>query len=188
MKLLFSLFFAAIAVTAARAEDGFHAYASSTNLIEGGRVDLLVIVTSNQQAYLRSPKGWYHQVDESREKITFQTTSGKSALTVQFTTNSPGALPPEKILKARVLAEHPGSGILQYSICPTSSGPGVFFDLISIPAPRVILKMRHAYVALPGGEAEFVLSANEDEFDKGRIVLMGMLNSFRAAPAKLKER
>ena len=187
MKLLIFLFLAMMALSRARADDSFHAYASSTNLIEGGRVDLLVIVTSNQQATFRTPKGWYHQIDESRQKITFQSASGKSALTVQFTTNSPGALPPENLLRARVLAEHPGAGILQYSICPTSSGPGVFFDLVSLPAPRVILKMRHAFVALPGGQAEFILSANDDEFNKGRAVFMSMLNSFHVRPVKLKQ-
>jgi hypothetical protein len=185
MKLLFSLCVATAGMlTTTMDAAGFHAYAGSTNLIEGGKVETLVLIKGKEQFTLRPPKGWYRQVMESQQRITFQDKSGKSALIVQFTTNSPGTLPDKQVLQSRVLAEHPHSGILQYNFCPTSSGPGVFFDLVCMPVPESVLKIRHAFVALPEGEAEFTLSASDDEFEKGRIVVMGMLSTFRTSQFK----
>jgi len=184
MKLLLLIFLTG--VTAAQASDSFHAYVSSTNLIEGGQVETMILVTPRLQTTLRPPRNWSHQVDELQQRVTFENRSGQSALIVQFTTNSPGALPDKELLKERVLGEHPGSGILQYSVCATSSGPGVFFDLVRMPAPHVMLLMRQAFIALPSGQAEVTLSASDDEFATGRTVMMGLLNSFRDVAVKPK--
>jgi hypothetical protein len=182
MKLLILLVFSLAA--AARAQSDFHAYPGSENLIEGGRLDKLTVVSSNLQFNVRPPRGWTRVVDEPGRKILFTSPSGKSAVTVQFTTNSPGKLPDEESLRARVGQEHPGTGILQYSVCPTSYGPGVFFDLVSAPRPHIVQKIRHAFVAEPAGEVEFILSASDDEFEKGTLIFMEILRSFRVAPLK----
>jgi hypothetical protein len=63
----------------------------------------------------------------------------------------------------------------------------VFFDLVMQPAPGASMKARHAFVAEPAGLAEFVLSANSDEFDKSLIVFMATARSFRLEPIKPKE-
>jgi hypothetical protein len=182
MKWLLFLFL--VTATGAHAAGGFHVYSGSTNLIEGGTVETLILINGEEESTLRPPKGWFHEIDDSQRKIIFKNQTGKSALTLQLTTNSPGRLPGRDVLQARVLAEHPGAGILQYNVCTTSSGPGVFFDLVSMPAPQVILKIRHAFVKLPQGQAEFILSSSDDEFEKGRTVFMLMLNSFRTSQVK----
>jgi hypothetical protein len=82
-------------------------------------------------------------------------------------------------LREQALAEHPGAGILQSAVCPTSIQPGVLFDLVLVPGPGVELKTRHVFVATPAGETEFVLSASADEFETNKIVFMGTVRSFR---------
>src|ERR1700733_8228074 len=98
MKLLILLFLS-LAVTA-RAESDFHAYPGTEDLIEGGRFDKLTVVSSNLQFNVRPPRDWTRVVDEPSRKILFTSPSGKSAVTVQFTTNSPGKLPDEDLLRA----------------------------------------------------------------------------------------
>ena len=185
MKLLPLLFLSLAA--AARAQSDFHVYSGTEDLIEGGRVDKLTVVYSNLQFNVRPPMGWYRQVDEASRKIIFTAQSGRSAVTVQFTSGSPGTLPAEDILRAQALQAHPGAGILQHSVCPTSYRPGVFFDLVRMPAPQVVQKIRHAFVAQPAGGVEFVLTASDDEFRQNSSVLMAMLGAFRAQPLKPKQ-
>jgi hypothetical protein len=185
MKLLFLLFLTLAA--SARAQSDFHAYSGTEDLIEGGRVDKLTVVSSGLQFNIRPPRGWYRQVDEASQKIIFTSQSGKSAVTIQFTTNSPGALPEEDVLKAQALQAHPGAGLVQSAVCPTSSRPGRYFDLVRVPMPQVVQKIRHAFVSQPYGEVEFVLAASDDEFDKDRQVFMGMLRAFRVEPLKPKQ-
>ena len=182
MKLLL-LFFLSLAA-AARAQSDFHAYPATEDLIEGGRVEKLTVVSSNLQFNVRPPRGWYRQVDEASRKIIFTAQSGKSAVTVQFTTNSPGTLPAEDILRAQVRQAHPGAGIVQSSVCPTGYRPGVFFDLVRVPAPQVVQRMRHAFVAQPAGQVEFVLTASDDEFEKDRLIFMAALRDFRVEPLR----
>jgi hypothetical protein len=184
MKLLLFLFLSLAA--AAQAQSGFHAYPGAEDLIEGGRVDKLTVVYSNLQFNVRPPKGWYRQVDEASRKIVFTAQSGRSAVTVQFTANSPGALPAKDVLRAQALQAHPGAAILQCSVCPTGCRPGVFFDLVRVPAPQVVQKIRHAFVAQPVGGVEFVLSASDDEFKRNSSVFMAMLGAFRVEPLKPK--
>jgi hypothetical protein len=185
MKLLLLLFLSLAAT--ARAQSDFHAYPGTEDMMEGGRVEKLTVVTGNLQFSVRSPKGWYRQVDEASRKIIFTSPSGRSAVTVQFTTNSPGTLPEQDILRAKALQAHPGATILQSSVCPTSYRPGVLFDLVLTPAPQVVQKIRHAFVAHPAGQAEFVLSASDDEFAKNRLVFMALLRAFRVEPLKARQ-
>jgi hypothetical protein len=156
-------------------------------MLEGGRVEKMTVVSGNLQFNIRPPRGWSRQVNEPGQKIIFTSPSGRSAVTVRFTASSPGALPDEDTLRASVLQAHPGASILQSSVCPTSSQPGLFFDLVSMPAPRVVQKIRHAFVAQPAGQVEFVLSSSDDEFAKNKLIFMGMLRAFRVDPLKLKQ-
>jgi hypothetical protein len=186
MRLLLLLFLS-LAVDA-RAQSDFHAYLGTENLIEGSQVEKLTVVSGNLQFNILPPgRSWSRQVDEAGRKIIFTSQSGRSAVTVQFTTNSPGTLPEEDILRAQVLRSHPGAGILQRSVCPTSRQPGVFYDLVRVPAPQVMQKIRHAFVSQPAGEVEFVLAASDDEFDKNKLAIMAMLRAFRADPLKPKQ-
>jgi hypothetical protein len=184
MKLLLTIFLSLAA--AAQAQVDFHAYPGTEDLIEGGRIEKLTVVSSNLQFNVRPPAGWSRQVDEASRKIIFTSQSGKSAVIVQFTTNSPGTLPERDILKAQAQQAHPGSGVVQCAVAPTSYKPGVFVDLACVPAPHVVQRIRHAFVAHPVGEVEFILSSSEDEFDKTRLVIMAMLRAFRVDPIKSK--
>jgi hypothetical protein len=173
--------------TMAGAQTDFHAYLTTETLLDDGVVEKLTIVTSNLQFTIRPPREWSRQVNEPGQKIIFESQSGRSAITIQFTGNSPGQLPDEDTLRAQLLQANPGADIRQVSICPTSYKPGVFFDLVMQPAPGASMKARHAFVAEPAGQAEFVLSANSDEFDKSLIVFMATARSFRLEPIKPKE-
>jgi hypothetical protein len=184
MKLL--LLFLLSLAAGARAQSDFHAYAGTEVLIEGGRLEKLTVVSSNLQFNVRPPKDWARLVDEAGRKITFTSPSGKSAVMVQFTTNSPGTLPEKGILQAQVLQEHPGAGVYNSAVCPTSYQPGLYFDLALVPAPHIVQRIRHAYVAEPAGQVEFVLSASDDEFQKNIFLIMSMLRSFRVDPVKPK--
>jgi hypothetical protein len=170
----------------ALAQTDFYAYPGTENLVEGGWVDKLTVVSGNLQFNIRPPKGWRREVDEIGHKILFTAPSSRSAITVQFTPNAPAALPSRDTLRKQALLDHPGAGLLQSAVCPTGYRPGVLFDLVYMPAPRLIQKVRHAFVPLPSGRAEFVLSASDDEFQKNSIVIMGMLRAFRAAPIQPK--
>jgi hypothetical protein len=68
------------------------------------------------------------------------------------------------------------------TVFATESGHGVFFDLAREFAPGLVQKIRHAFVAQPGGVVEFVLSASDDEFDKYRSLVMAMSQDFRGNP------
>jgi len=184
MKILLLLFLSLAG--AVQAQSDFHAYLGTTKLV-GGQREKLTVVTDNLQFDIRPPKGWSRVVDEPGRKIVFTSESGQSAVTVQFTTKSPGTLPEKEILQAQVLQAHPGGGIYNFAICPTSSQPGVYFDLALVPALHVVQRIRHAFVAQPGGEVEFVLSASADEFEKNCSVIMSMLRGFQAVPLKPKE-
>jgi hypothetical protein len=185
MKLLLLLFLCLAA--SARAQSDFHAYVGTEDLIESAQVEKLTVVSSNLQFNLRPPRNWVRWVDEPGRKITFTSPSGQSAVTVQFTTNSPGTLPEKDILKAQVLREHPGAAIFNSAICSTSYRPGVFFDLSRFPSPHVVQKIRHAFVAGPDGGVEFVLCASDEEFDQNKLTLMAILGAFRVNPVKLKQ-
>jgi hypothetical protein len=186
MKLLLLLCFSLAAAT--RAQSDFHVYSGTENLIEGSRVETLTVVSGNLQFKFRPPpKSWSHHEDEAGRKIIFTDQSGRSAVTVQFTTNSPGKLPAEDILQAKALQAHPGAQIVRHAVCSTSYQPGVFVDLVRVPAPGLVQRMSHAFVAQPAGQVEFVLAASDDEFGRGKIVITDMLGSFRVAPLKPKQ-
>jgi hypothetical protein len=96
-------------------------------------------------------------------------------------------LPDEDTLRAQILQEHPGASIVRSSVCPTSYRPGLLFDLVLVPTPDVVMRMRHAFVAGPAGEVEFILSASSDEYDKNCYVVMAMLRAFRVEKLKPNE-
>jgi len=185
MKLLLLLCLSLAATT--RGQGDFQVYSGTENLIEGSRVDTLTVVSGNQQFKLRPPpRSWSHQEDNSGRKIIFTDQSGRSALTLQFTASSPGKLPGDDILQAQALQAHPGAQLVQKAVCPTGYQPGVLFDLVRVPAPGIVQRIRHAFVAQPAGQVEFVLVASDDEFGKGKLAITDMLGSFHVAPPKPK--
>jgi len=171
----------------AGAQSDFHALASTEYLLEGGQLEKLTVVTGNLQFNIRPPRDWSRCVDDAARRITFTSPSGQGAVTIQFTSNSPGTLPENDLLRTHLQQAHPGAGVYNTAVCPTSSRPGVFFDLAGVPAPHVVQKIRHAFVPGPSGVVEFVLSASNEEFDKDRLALMAMLGAFRVDPIKTRQ-
>jgi hypothetical protein len=186
MKLLLLLVISLAAAVAVEAQTDFHAYTGTEQMLEGGTIEKLTINTGNYLFAIRPPHNWPRVVDEPAHRITFASPSGRSAITVHFTADSPDALPDDDTLRYEVTQAHPGAGIIQMSVCPTSYQPGKFFDLVLVPAPGVVLKIRHAYIPQPVGEVEFVLSGSDDEFESNKVILMAMVRAFRADPAKPK--
>jgi hypothetical protein len=182
MKL--SLFLSLSLAVSALARSDFHAYPGTEDLTEGGRVEKLTVVSGNLQFNVRPPRGWRRQVDELGQRITFTSPSGRSALVIQITPDSSPLLP-QDTLRKQALQAHPGAGFVQSAVCATGYRPGLFFDLVRVPAPRLVQRIRHAFVPLPAGRAELVLSASDDEFQKDTLIFMGMLREFRVAPLKL---
>jgi hypothetical protein len=185
MRLFFLLFLSVVAATAARGAD-FLVRLGSEDMVEGGRIEKMTVITSNRQFNIFPPKNWSRQVNDASRKIIFTSPSGKSAVTVWFSANSPGQLPPPDQLRDQALQAHPGAGISPPLVCPTSFQPGVFFDLVRLPAPNVVQKIRHAFVPGPLGVEEFVLTSSGDEFDQNRLVFMAIARSFRVEPPKAR--
>src|SRR5271167_4401688 len=99
MRLKLLLLLGLSLAAAARAQSGFRVYTGTEDLIEGGTVEKLTVVTRNRQFNIRPPKNWSRQVDEAARKIIFIDSSGRTAVTVQFTSNSPGSLPAKDVLR-----------------------------------------------------------------------------------------
>jgi hypothetical protein len=187
MRLKLLLLFCFSVAVAAPGQSDFHVYAGTENLIEDGPVAKLTVVSGNLQFNLRPPKDWSSRADEAGHKIVFTDESGRSALTVQFTTNSPGTLPSKDVLQAQAQRAHPGFNIVASGVCPTSYQPGLYFDLVRVAGPGLVQRTRHAFVTQPAGQVEFVLVGTDDEFGLGKPAITGMLSAFRAAPLKPKQ-
>jgi hypothetical protein len=177
LKWLVLFLFAAVSTV--RAQGDFRVVTGTEVLLEGGKVEKMSVVISNYQFNVRPPRGWYRKVEEASREIVFTSPSGKSALTIRFTAFSPDALPEESVLRTRVLQDHAGAGIVQNTVCPTAYRPGMLFDLVRVPAPQVMQKIRHAYLPHPAGTTEMILVSSEDEYDKTKVIFMATARAFR---------
>jgi hypothetical protein len=167
--------------------NGFHAYASTVDLIEGGRVSVVVADWGTQRYSIRCPVGFASHVDNVQRMIKFDTKNGAVAINISLSTNSPGDLPAPDALKSLALARHPGAWFLQSFSFPTSYKPGLYFDLAQIPAANTSLRTRHGFVPTPKGMAEFVFSANDADFESLRVSCMQALGTFTVETIKPKE-
>jgi len=181
--------FLTLASLAVRGQDtnAFHAHAGSINLIEGGRVQVVVADWGDQRCTVRCPVGFSSHVDDSRRMIKFDAKNGAVAINITLTANSPGALPPPEDLKSLALARHPGAWLLQSYPFPTSYKPGLYFDLAQIPAANVSLRTRHGFLPTPKGLVEFVFSANDADFESLRVACMQAMGTFTVETIKPKE-
>lgn len=184
-QLLRGLIFCCLAA-AAHAQVDFHAYLTSDQMLEGGRAETLSVVTSNLLFSLHPPRNWYREVDDLQRKIVFTAASGKSAITVLFTGDSPGSLPDQETLKFQALQAQPGAGFVLFGSIQTTSQPAEFVDMVRMLSPGVIQRFRHAYVADPAGRVEFILAATDDEFPQRKETLSMMLRSLAVKPAPLR--
>jgi len=148
---------------------------------EGASVSVLLVQTDHERFSLRLPKGYGAQVRQDGQSIEFTSASGSSIMTVQWSTNYPGALPQKQPLAETVAARHPLASLVQISTCYTAYATGLMFDLFQPTAGKPTLRMREAYVACPEGSIEFTLTCNLADYDKARLSFAWLLNSFRSA-------
>lgn len=187
MRLKFSFLLCFALAAATRADSDFHANFGTEILAEGGHLDKITVITGSLQFNFRPPKRWAHALDEAGRKIVFTSPSGQSAVTVLFTSRSPGILPDKDMLQAQALQAHPGATILLSSVCPTSYQPGVLFDMQRVAGPGIMQRIRHAFVAQPAGQVEFDLTASDEEYEKAKLAFTSLLQSFRVTPIKPKQ-
>lgn len=167
--------------------NAFHAYAGTDNLIEGGRVQIVIADWGDQRCTIRCPIGFSSHVDDTGRMIKFDANGGAAAINISFTTNSPGELPPPEILKSIALARHPGATYIQSFNFPTSSRPGLYFDLAQAPAANESLRTRHGFIPTRKGIVEFAFSASNPDFEHLRVGCMQSLGTFAIEPIKPKE-
>ncbi len=161
----------------------FRVGSSSVEMAEGGRVNFLTISSDEDRFSVRQPPGYTFRIDAPNKSLLFRSEDEKTAISLQFTTNSPGQLPAPEILRTKVIEQTPGGGILQSSICSTGYKPGYFFDLVRISRGDLSVRFRHVYIACPKGTVECVFATDNEDFENRRFILSNFLNSFHLETA-----
>jgi len=177
---------ASAAAALAQDTNAFRAYSSYVDLIEGGRVPIVVLDFGDEHVTMRSPRGFGAHIDTAIHGVRFEADSGAAALTIMVTTNSPGALPAADDVKGLVLARHPGAWVLQTYSFPTSYKPGLFVDLAQAPAANISLRTRHGFAPAPKGCIEFIFAANDADYDKLRVRVMQAIGTITVETVKEK--
>jgi hypothetical protein len=106
------------------------------------------------------------------------------SITLQVTTNWPGTLPADELLRSRAMAANPGGIFLLMAGNPTAWRPAKYVDSVRKLEENITIKRRHAFIPCPEGIVELVLSANSANFEKGRLAFGLMLSSFQLQPVK----
>jgi hypothetical protein len=166
----------------ALAQPDFKATPTTIETAEGGLDNILLVETDNEQFSLSIPRGYGSQARDDTRSIIFTSGAGVSVITVQFTTNYPGALPKQDRLRDQVAANHPGASLVESSVSSTDFGPAQSFDLFRPAGNGLMLRIRDTYVASPQGSVEFTFSCNGADFEKEKLGFARLLNSFRLLP------
>jgi hypothetical protein len=182
MKLL-CLIVAAFSLAAA-GQTSFRASDSYEDLIEGGTVHTLAVDAGREHLVARVPRGYAATVDNESQSVVFKENTGRIAITMRVTTNSPGVMPDDDTLRGLALAINPNENFLQLSTCATGYKPARFVDSIHSLDPFRRIRSRHAFVACPEGIVEFIFSAKDEAFDEGRVAFSLFLSSFRVEMIK----
>jgi hypothetical protein len=161
------------------AQSNFRAYSNSVEMVEGGIVATLEIFTGNEHITVRVPRGYTSSVDDEKHRVSFSDKAGAMNITLQVTTDSPGSLPPDDILRSRALASYDGAKFLQVGVAGVPGRAAKFVDTYRAVDEQLTLKRRHAFVSCPEGVVEFTFSANSRDFEQGRLAFGLMLSSFQ---------
>ena len=180
------LFLIAFALPAA-AQPLFRVIPSNVATPEGGQENVLLIQAGDENFSVRIPKGYGTQVRPESCSIVFTAENGASTITVQVTTNYPGALPKMEDLRDIAAKKHPGASLVQSSTCISDYGMGLCFDLFQPGPSGLMLRMRDAYFSYPEGSFEFLFSCNGADYDKSRLSFAWLLNSLRSRPGPVKK-
>jgi hypothetical protein len=164
---------------AAADTNSFHAFDSYEQLIEGGTVHTLVVDAGREHLVTRVPRNYAATVENGTQSVVFNEATGSIVIAMRVTTNWPGVMPGDDALRASALAANPGGAVLQVAGCATGYQPARFVDTTRVLDSLRTLRTRHAFVACPEGIVEFMFTAREPDFDKGRVVFNLFLSSFR---------
>jgi len=154
--------------------------------LEGGNVNIMVIQTGNKHFELRVPKNYGTQAGPDGQSILFTSQTGSSVITVKMSTNYAGALPKTEELRDQVAKKYANASLVQTSVCHTTCGNGVLFDLFQPAAGNSTMRIRDGFISFPEGSFEFTLSCDVREYDQNRLSFAWLLNSFhlQTEPAK----
>ena len=130
------------------------------------------------------PAQWRLNVEAEKQKITYQTPTRETTLSIQFTDKNPGAKSgtnSEK-LRAELLERFPDAEILESFPCYTNGGQGWAFDLVRTTGGQFKTCIRIGFVPYEGGTVEFTLAALPDQFRQQQLCFGALLTSFGSAP------
>jgi hypothetical protein len=185
------LFFSAsilLAFSVAVASDQleFKVSSASEATLEGDNVKIMVIQTGNRRFELHVPKNYGAQVNADSQSIVFTSRTGSSIITVKMSTNYAGTLPKTEELRDQVAKKYASASLVQTSICHTTCGNGLLFDLFQPAAGDLTMRIRDGFISFPEGSFELTLSCDQRDYDQSRLSFAWLLNSFhlQTEPAK----
>ena len=178
MRLALTILAVLTSALVAHAQAPFHAYDTYEDLIETGRVHNLVVDFGTERLIVRVPRTFAATVDKEGQSVTFREDAGRISISMVVTTNYPGAMPGDGILRTNALALNPNESFLQLASCGTGYKPARFVDSIHAVDPYHLIRTRHAFVSCPDGLVEFIYSAKDDAFNAGRVVFNLFVSSF----------
>ena len=187
MRLLSLLLLFISLVCQVRAQDDFRAYSSSYEMIEGGRIDTMVALLNGYRFTTRVPNKFSTHIDSDKRSIVFTDASGSTAITMQVTTNSPGGLPPDDTLHEQAVSADAGGSFIQLVGANAGGHPCRYVDTVRLMHNDLAIRTRYVFVQTSEGIVDFIYTSKSEDFEKGRIVLNQVLNSFRVEqelPAK----
>ena len=156
---------------------------------ERGIVTNLVLCTARQAFSFLPPVGWNLGLEEAENKVKWQSPDFSRVLTIKIVPGQTDGRPVLKLdrLRQTVLQRFPGAAVTEEFVCYTSGESGPAFDLRYVVQETFNLCTRVAFVAFPGGEAEFSLTTPTEDFAKSHLVFGNLLNSFKIEPLPHKD-
>ena len=90
---------------------------------EGGKIGSYIILTDNYRFTLTPPYNYTLKIDSLKKELQFSATN-KTRIIIQVTSEFPGRLPAETVLKDNVLSRYFGAAILRSAPCPSGTQAG----------------------------------------------------------------
>jgi hypothetical protein len=156
-------------------------------MVEGGKIDLMVVVLGTERVTVRVPHGFSAQVRSDKNSVIFTDAAGVTAITLKATTDWPGEMPAEEVLRTKALAANPGGTNLEISVAPTGYTRAKVVDSVRTITSNLSLKFQHAFVACPEGTVEVICAANGAAADKAHDVFNALLSSLQVEQVKKEE-
>jgi hypothetical protein len=166
----------------------FELSTSTAEIPERGQVTTTVLRTSQARFSFLPPAGWRAEVDAAKQRITWTSPDYTAVLRLQIRFQGSGQtsqLRPEE-LRQVVLQELPAARITEEFTCPSGSAAGLAFDAERVVQAEFPVSSRMAFLPVPGGRAELLLSSPREQFHQRQVDLTGFLNSFQVDTDKAR--